>query len=111
MSEKVFVHAGGKRRELVFGSRAIVELSKEFGNIGSIWSSLDPYKISKLLWAALLHKQRTLSHEQVVEWLPVNVGSDEMTEILEGLSRAFAISQGLDPDALDAGDEEEEAGN
>lgn len=97
--ESVSIELGGKVRHLRYTFNALVALEDELGipisEIGEILAKPRLKPIRALIWASLLHEDKTLSPEDVGEMLD----PERLGEIAEKVGEAFMLAF---PDAEDA---------
>lgn len=92
---EVEVELGGKVRRLRMDLNAMCCFQEVTGKnlfdsevASSISRGMTPADLRALLWACLVHEDKKLTIEQVGGW----IGSDNMLEVAQGLSGAFANS-------------------
>lgn len=106
--KNVFIELGGRRRELRFETWGIMQVEKEL-NL-PIRKALEDEKVATvitLLWGSLLHRNKRLTLEQVASWVNIADG-DAVKGLVEAVSSAFLLANGIDPDELKAIDAEQE---
>ena len=96
--ESISIELGGKVRHLRYTFNALVALEEELGipisEIGEILAKPRLKPIRALIWASLLHEDKSLTPEDVGEML----GPERLGEIAEKVGEAFTIAF---PDAED----------
>ncbi len=100
------VHLGGRDRELKYSLPALMKVEKELAIntiAGNLFDNLNLTKIVVLTWAALLHWNKTLTIEQVADWLPADdvEHAGFYADLIGQLVQAYFAYKGLDPEEIE----------
>jgi len=98
MKQAVSIELGGKRRSLRYTFNSLVALEEEFGipiaNFDKILGGTISLKqVRALLWAGLLHEDKSLRPEDVGEWIDISRLNDITTKIEEAITLSFGGSE------------------
>ena len=98
IKNSVPVELGGKTRHLRFSFNALVALEDELGipisEIGDVLSgSVKLRDLRSLIWAGLLHEDKTLSTEDVGEWLDFSILEVVAGKLRDAFEAAFPVEE------------------
>ena len=94
MKQAVSIEVGEKRRSLRYTFNSLIALEEELGipiaNFDQILSNAMSLKhVRALLWAGLLHEDKSLSPEEVGEWIDISQLNAITSKIEEAISLSF----------------------